>query len=67
MKVTRRSKSTGKRVDVAAQDGTSQPPPSQAIQSGAQDESLSQTSPTPPSPEEIRREDEPQEPPINSI
>uniref|UniRef100_M1D887 Uncharacterized protein n=1 Tax=Solanum tuberosum TaxID=4113 RepID=M1D887_SOLTU len=32
MPITRRSKSTGKRVDVAAQEGTSQPPPSQAVQ-----------------------------------
>uniref|UniRef100_M1DGR7 Gag-pol polyprotein n=1 Tax=Solanum tuberosum TaxID=4113 RepID=M1DGR7_SOLTU len=32
MSITRRSKSTGKRVDVAAQEGTSQPPPSQAVQ-----------------------------------
>ena len=63
MSITRRSKTTDKRVDVAAQEGNNQPLPSQAVQSGAQDESLSQTSPTPPSPEEIRREDEPQEPP----
>ncbi|WMV45714.1 hypothetical protein MTR67_039099 [Solanum verrucosum] len=60
------SKSTGKRVDVAAQEGTSQPPPSQAVQGEAQDESLSQTSPTPPSPEELRMEVAPQEPPINA-
>ena len=46
--------------------GPNQPPLSQAVQSASQDESLSQTSPTPPSPEEIRREDEPQEPPINA-
>ncbi|KAH0661672.1 hypothetical protein KY284_026603 [Solanum tuberosum] len=32
MLVTRRSKSTGKRVDVVAQEGTSQPPPNQAVQ-----------------------------------
>ncbi|KAH0706063.1 hypothetical protein KY285_010594 [Solanum tuberosum] len=32
MPIMRRSKSTGKRVDVAAQEGTSQPPPSQAVQ-----------------------------------
>ena len=63
--VTRETKSTGKQVDVAAQEGTIQTPPSQAIQSGAQDESLSLTSPTPPSPKELRRESEPQEPPIN--
>ena len=56
MSVTRSSKSTGKRVDVASQEGTIQPPPSQANQSRAQDESLSQTSPTPPSSEELRRE-----------
>ncbi|WMV54624.1 hypothetical protein MTR67_048009 [Solanum verrucosum] len=61
-----RSKSTGKRVDVAAQEGTSQPPPSQAVQGEAQDESLSQTSLTPPSPEDLRREVAPQEPPINA-
>lgn len=63
MPFMRRSKRTGKRVDVAAQEGTSQPPPSQAFKSGAQDESQSQTSPKPPSLEELRREDEPQEPP----
>ena len=66
MPVTRRSKSTGKRVDVAAQEGTSQPPSNQAVQSEAQDESLSQTSPTPPSPEDLRREAAPQEPTINA-
>ena len=59
MSVTRSSKSTGKRVDVASQEGTIQPPPSQANQSRAQDESLSQTSPTPPSPGDLRREDGP--------
>lgn len=46
--------------------GPNQPPLSQAVQSASQDESLSQTSPTPPSPEELRREDEPQEHPINA-
>ena len=61
MPVTRRSKSTGKRVDVAAQEGTSQ-----AVQSGAQDESLLQTSPTPPSTKVLMREDELQESPINA-
>uniref|UniRef100_M1AKK3 Gag-pol polyprotein n=1 Tax=Solanum tuberosum TaxID=4113 RepID=M1AKK3_SOLTU len=66
MPVTRRSKSIGKRVDVAAQERTSQPPPSLAVQGEAQDESLSQTSPTPPSPEDLRREVAPQEPPINA-
>ena len=59
MPVTRRSESTGKRVDVAAHEGTRQPPPSQGFQSGSQDESLSHISPMPPSPEELRREDEP--------
>uniref|UniRef100_M1DJY0 Uncharacterized protein n=1 Tax=Solanum tuberosum TaxID=4113 RepID=M1DJY0_SOLTU len=62
----RRSKSTSKLVDVAAQEGTSRPPPSQVVQSKAQDESLSQISPTPPSPEDLRREDAPQEPPVNA-
>ncbi|KAH0681196.1 hypothetical protein KY284_022281 [Solanum tuberosum] len=66
MPVTRKSKSSGKRVDVAAQEGTSQPPPSFDVHGEAQDESLSQTSPTPPSPEELRREAAPQEPPINA-
>uniref|UniRef100_M1D8D8 Uncharacterized protein n=1 Tax=Solanum tuberosum TaxID=4113 RepID=M1D8D8_SOLTU len=66
MLITRRSKSTGKRVDVAAQEGTNQPPPNQAVQSKAQDESLSQTFLTPPSPEDIRREAAPQEPTINA-
>ena len=37
MPFMRRSKRTGKRVDVAAQEGTSQPQPSQAVQSGTQD------------------------------
>ena len=60
MPVTRRSNSTGKRVEVAGQEGTNQPPPNQAVQSEAQDESLSQTSPTPPSPEDLRREAAPQ-------
>ncbi|WMV42374.1 hypothetical protein MTR67_035759 [Solanum verrucosum] len=67
MPVTRMSKSTGKRVDVAAQEGTSQPPPNQGVQSEAQDESLSQTSPMPPSPKYLRRETAPQEPPVNAI
>jgi len=60
MPVTRKSKSSGKRVDVAAQEGTSQPPPSFDVHGEAQDESLSQTSPTPPSPEDLRREAAPQ-------
>uniref|UniRef100_M1B9T9 Uncharacterized protein n=1 Tax=Solanum tuberosum TaxID=4113 RepID=M1B9T9_SOLTU len=51
---------------MAAQEGTSQPPPSQAVQSEAQDESLSQTSPTPPSLEDLRGEVVPQEPPITA-
>ena len=66
MPIMRRSKRTSKCVDVASQEGTSQPPPSQVVQSAAQDESLSQTSPTPPSLEEPRRKSEPQEPPINA-
>ncbi|XP_049387783.1 uncharacterized protein LOC125852068 [Solanum stenotomum] len=53
-------------VDVVAEEGTSQPPPNQAVQTEAQDESLSQTSLTPPSPEDIRREAAPQEPTINA-
>ena len=48
-----------------SQEGTSQPPPSQAVQSGAQDKSLSRTIPMRPSLDERRRENEPQEPPIN--
>ena len=66
MSVRKRSKCTGKRVDVAAQARNNQPSPNQDVLSGAQDESLSQTSTTPPSPEELRREAEPQEPHINS-
>ena len=45
MPVTRRSKSTGKRVDVAVKEGTNQPPSSQAFKSRDQDESLSQDFP----------------------
>ena len=48
------------------QEGTNQPPPSQGVQSGAQDEYLSQTCVTPLSIEELTRETKPQEPPINS-
>ena len=66
MPVTKMSKSTGRRVNVAVQVGTSQPPPSQAVQGEAQDESLSQTFPTSPSPEDLRREAAPQEPTINA-
>ena len=67
MSVTRRSKSIGKTVNVPAQEATRQPPPSDVVQSGAQNDSLSQTFPTPPSFEELRREDKPQEPPIDAI
>ena len=66
MPVTRRSKSTGKQIDVAAGEGSSQPLPRQADQSEAQGESLSQTSPTPPSPDDLRREAATREPPINT-
>ncbi|KAH0743107.1 hypothetical protein KY290_031100 [Solanum tuberosum] len=45
---------------------TNQPPPNQNVQSEAQDESLSQTSPNPPSLEDLRREAAPQEPTINA-
>ena len=55
MPVTRRSKNTGKRKDVAAGEGTSKSPPRQANQNEAQAEFASQTSSTPPSPEELRR------------
>lgn len=41
MPVTTRSKSTGNWVDVANQEGTNKPPPSQAVQGKVQDESLS--------------------------
>lgn len=47
-------------------EGTSQPPPCQVVQSGAQDESLSQTSLIFSSPEQLRREAEPHKPPINA-
>ena len=56
MPVMRSSKSTGERVNVAAHEGISYPPTSDVVQSGDQDESISQTSPTPPSPKELRRE-----------
>ena len=56
MPVTRRSKSTGKQIDVSAGEGSSQPLPRQADQSEAQDESLSQTSPTPKFTDDLRRE-----------
>ena len=66
MPVMRSSKSTGERVNVAAHEGISYPPTSDVVQSGDQDESISQTSPTPPSPKELSREDKPLEPPINA-
>ena len=48
MPVTGISKSTDKRLAIASQYGTSQPPPGNVVQSGAQDKSLSQTSMTLP-------------------
>ena len=49
-------------MDVAAQVGTSQPPPNHAIKSEAQDEYLSQNYPTSLSPEDLRREAAPEKP-----
>uniref|UniRef100_M1DLA5 Uncharacterized protein n=1 Tax=Solanum tuberosum TaxID=4113 RepID=M1DLA5_SOLTU len=53
---------SSKQIDVVIGEGTSQSPPRRAEQSEAQDESLSQTSPTPPSPRDLRREAAPREP-----
>ena len=64
MSVMSSIKSNGKQVDVVAQEWTSQPPPSEAVQIRAQNKSLTQTSLTSTSREEQRREAKPQEPPI---
>ena len=60
MPQTRKSKSRGKQVEVAVGE-TSRTRPNES-----QDESPSQTSPTPPSPEELRRGEVPPEPPTDA-
>ena len=66
MPVTRRGRGRGKKIDMAAGEGTSKSPPKQANQGEAENEFASQTSSTLPLSEESRGREVPAGPPINT-